>query len=149
MDSSGCCLWDSTSLASLWTAHSFQEGFFRGSFRPFFGDGCSDEIYSHNIFFFRTEPFFAMNFNHGVQSYKLEDGTRSPIEGILPPCNEGVWTKAAGRNKSSWFIMQRCLQRHFLFGAAFLLFHVYLALLGASSCAHNFDDIILYAVNQC
>lgn len=125
-----------------------RKGFFGAASVLFLGT-LSAMKYTATIYFFRTEPFFAMNFNHGVQSYKLEDGTRSPIEGILPPCNEGVWTKAAGRNKSSWFIMQRCLQRHFLFGAAFLLFHVYLALLGASSCAHNFDDIILYAVNQC
>ena len=36
MDSAGCCLWDSTSLASLWTAHSFQEGFFWGQLPSFF-----------------------------------------------------------------------------------------------------------------
>ena len=68
---------------------------------------------------------FAMNLNHGVQSYKLGGPTRSPIEGLTMVCHrsEGVWIKVAGRNKSSWSTMQRCLQRHF---PAFLLFHVLL-----------------------
>lgn len=111
----GCCFWNPAGMAPFWATAPFKARHISGfACFPMTSLNCHTVIYSTWIWGLEnawTSDRCVPDWVAGNDTPKYE---WTSMVYQYSPHSPGVWTKAAGRSKSSWYTMQSCWQRRWL-----------------------------------